>query len=201
MKWVWRIWENSLMINKRKNSFRNCIIFTRTEEEKKRKEIFQIVNSCFCVVYFVLIQFISFLKKFLTYVNYIQEKIIQKSWDLVKWLWRDFKIQISIILCIITPRIITQKHSRSQKWRSCHFGPGFANLFEGTVFKESKDCWVATMYYTNQSTEKIIGLSDRTGNLEVWIPPPCVLLLKYSGLLFFMIYERRIIFSILQLWD
>lgn len=118
-------------------------------------------------------------------MNYIQEKIIQKSWDLVKWLWGDFKIQISIILCIITPRIITQKHRRSQKWRSCHFGPGFANLFEGTVFKESKDCWVATMYYTNQSTEKIIGLSDRTGNLKVWIPPPCVLLLKYSGLLFF----------------
>lgn len=85
---------------------------------------------------------------------------------------------------LLPPRIITQKHRRSQKWRSCHFGPGFANLFEGTVFKES-DCWVATMYYTNQSTEKIIGLSDRTGNLEIWIPPPCVLLLKYSGLLFF----------------
>lgn len=136
MKWVWRIWENSLMINKRKNSFRNCIIFTRTEQEKKRKEIFQIVNSCFCVVYFVLIQFISFLKKFLTYVNYIQEKIIQKSWDLVKWLWRDFKIQISIILCIITPRIITQKHSRSQKWRSCHFGPGFATCLQAQFSKK-----------------------------------------------------------------
>lgn len=50
------------MINKRKNSFRNCIIFTRTEQEKK-EEIFQIVNSCFCVVYFVLMQFISFFKK------------------------------------------------------------------------------------------------------------------------------------------
>lgn len=53
------------MINKRKNSFRNCIIFTRTEQGKKRKEIFQIVNSCcFCVVYFVLMQFISLKKNF-----------------------------------------------------------------------------------------------------------------------------------------
>lgn len=32
------------MINKRKNSFHNCIIFTRTEEEKKERKYFKLLT-------------------------------------------------------------------------------------------------------------------------------------------------------------
>lgn len=134
----------------------------------------------------------------------LKSKKLFKS-NRVKWPLKDIKIQISIIMCIFNQQYITEKHSTSRKWRSCHLGPGSATYF--SILKEKKtlvSCPACPIQISQQGDTpgRIWTSQTELPTQLVWVPSPCVYCSWNTlGFSYDLWRKDNTLYPTRQLWD